>query len=171
MNLSIRPHFLGLLLLGLVVFGIERLIVTDEEAIEQVAQSMSDAIAEQRFEDLEPLLHAEFEFQGKDRAETIAYVRSLVRKYKPIGAQVALVDIQVEDDTGVAVGPGSSSASSVPRAPASRVCYSCSRGCVRQPVGRCASGVRRCPRDRMRPRRSAGTRSGSCSRSPSSCPT
>ena len=104
MNLSIRPHFLGLLLLGLVVFGIERLIVTDEEAIEQVAQSMSDAIAEQRFEDLEPLLHAEFEFQGKDRAETIAYVRSLVRKYKPIGAQVALVDIQVEDDTGVAVG-------------------------------------------------------------------
>lgn len=104
MNLAIRPHFLGLLVIALVVFGIERLIVTDKEAIEAVADEMAVAIQERQLERLEPLLHPEFEFAGRDRTETIAYVRGLVQKYQPMGAKVVFVDIQVEGDTGTADG-------------------------------------------------------------------
>ena len=104
MNTAIRPHFLGLLLLALVVFGIERLIVTDEEAIQQSAEALSEAIETEDYEALEALLHPEFRFQGRDRSETIAYIRAQVRKYKPIAPQVVLVDIQVEGDTGRVTG-------------------------------------------------------------------
>lgn len=104
MNLAIRPHFLGLLVIALVVFGIERLIVTDKEAIEAVADEMAVAIQERQLDRLEALLHPEFEFGDRDRAETVAYMRSLVGKYQPMGTKVVFVDIQVEDDTGTADG-------------------------------------------------------------------
>jgi len=104
MNLAIRPHFLGLLVIALVVFGIERLIVTDKEAIETVAGEMAEAIQERQFDRLEALLHPDFEFGGRDGAQTVAYVRSLVSKYQPMGTKVVFVDIQVEGDTGTADG-------------------------------------------------------------------
>jgi len=104
MNLAIRPHFMGLLVIALVVFGIERLIVTDKEAIEAVGVDMATAIQERQFERLEALLHPDFEFGGRDRMESIAYVRGVVRKYQPIGTKVVFIDIQVQEDTGTADG-------------------------------------------------------------------
>jgi hypothetical protein len=104
MNLSIRPHFLGLLLLALVVFGIERLIVTDKEAIEGLAEEISLAIQTEDLDHLETLLHPEFDYGGRDRAETLRTVRAAKRKYKPIGVKVVLVDIQVDGDVAEAKG-------------------------------------------------------------------
>lgn len=101
---TIRAQFVGLLLVAGLVFGIERLIVTDAEAIENLARDVGVAIEAQRFEALEDFLHEEFTYRGRDRAETIEFVRGLVRKYKPMGVQIVVYEVEVEGDDARAKG-------------------------------------------------------------------
>jgi Domain of unknown function (DUF4440) len=109
MNLAVRPYFLGILLLAFVVYGIERLIVTDKEAIEALGDAVAEAIQKEDYARLEGLLDPGFEYAGRDRATTIGYVRGLVRQYRPIGVQVHLFDIHVEGDHATAAGVVSAS--------------------------------------------------------------
>ena len=44
MNFFVRPHFIALLLITLVAVGIERLIVTDAEAIEALGEYVATAM-------------------------------------------------------------------------------------------------------------------------------
>jgi hypothetical protein len=96
-----------LLALGLVTlaaFGIERLIVTDVEAIENLAAKASEAIEERRFEVLEGLMAEDFTYAGRDRAATVAYVRRLVEKHQPPRVGLSLTRVEVDGDGAEASG-------------------------------------------------------------------
>ncbi len=97
MNWTVRSPLLGLLVIASLVFGIERLIVTASERIERVAKDCGAAIQAQDWERLEGLLHEDFEYEGRDRAATIAHVRSLVRKYKPTEIVISVHEVEVDD--------------------------------------------------------------------------
>ncbi|MDJ0521113.1 MAG: hypothetical protein QNJ90_03460 [Planctomycetota bacterium] len=97
MTMSLRSPLLGLLLVVLAVYGIERLIVTDAEKIEQLGEDAAHAIRAEAWEWLENLLHEEFTYENRDRAQTVEHIRSLVRKYKPTDVGVAIFEIQVDD--------------------------------------------------------------------------
>lgn len=97
MNLALRSPLLGLLLVAILVFGLERLIETDAEQIEQLGKDAAKAIDTQAWEWLEQMLLEDFEYQGRDRAATIEHVRSLVRKYKPTEVGIAFLEIKVDD--------------------------------------------------------------------------
>jgi len=103
-DLSFRSPLLGLLVVAVLVYGLERLIVTDAEAVEQVAQDAAEAIRSEAWEHLEHLLHEDFEFEGRNRAATIEHLRSLIRKYKPLDVGIAAFDVQVEGDEATAHG-------------------------------------------------------------------
>lgn len=104
MQLTFRSPLLGLLVVALLVFGLERLIVTDAEAIEQLGVDAARAIRERAWERLEPMLHEEFQYEGRDRTATIAHIRSLVRKYKPADVGIALFEIEVDGGEAKARG-------------------------------------------------------------------
>jgi len=99
-----RIHFLGLLAVILVGYGIERLIVTDREAIEALAAETAAAIQAGDFEGLTNKLHAEFEYGDRDRDQTVAFVRTAVRKFRPVGTRIVLFEITVNGETATAAG-------------------------------------------------------------------
>ncbi len=101
---AIRTQILALGILALAAFGIERLIVTDAEAIENLAKDTAKALMEKRYEVLEDVLDESFEYQGKDRAKTIQHVRSLIEKHRPLAVEVRLPEVKIEDDTAKAAG-------------------------------------------------------------------
>ena len=89
-----------LVLLGTVALGIaiERLVVTDVEAIEGLVADGETAFNERNFADLAPLLHPDFEFGGRDRAATLEYLERLARRFQAAGADVVLDEPQVSGD-------------------------------------------------------------------------
>ena len=99
MNLAIRPYFLGILVIAFIAFGIERLIVTDKEAIQALGEDLAEAIQKEDYERLEGLLDSGFSYGARDRTETIGYVRAQYRKLRPINVEVHLFEIHVEEDT------------------------------------------------------------------------
>jgi len=104
MNLAIRPYFLGLMVITLMGFGIERLIVTDKEAIQALGEDLAEAIQKQDYGRLEGSLDPDFEYRGRDRTEALEYVRRRVRQYQPLNIKVEFLEIRVEDDTAKAAG-------------------------------------------------------------------
>lgn len=102
MNLTLRSPLLGLLLVGALVFGLERLIVTDAEEIEQLGRDAAKAIQTEAWPWLEQMLVEDFVYERRDRTETIEHIRSLVRKYKPTDVGIAFLEIKVEDGAATA---------------------------------------------------------------------
>lgn len=86
---------LGLIALGIVI---ERLVVTDREAIESLVDDAQAAFNEQRFEDLEGFLAEEFTYAGRDRAQTLAYLGTLARSYGRAGVVVVMDPPAIEGD-------------------------------------------------------------------------
>jgi hypothetical protein len=101
---SVQSRLLALLVLALAAYGIERLIVTDTEAIENLAAAMAEDIKDQRWEALESHLHEDFTYGTRGRRKTIAHIRSLVGKYRPTGVGVSLYEIKVDGDDATALG-------------------------------------------------------------------
>ena len=104
MDLTFRSPLLGLLVVVILVYGLERLIVTDTEAIEQVAEDAAQAIRTGSWEQLEPLLHEDLEYEGRNRAATLEHVQSLAHKYKPLDVGITVFDIKVDGDEATAKG-------------------------------------------------------------------
>jgi len=101
---TVRSRLLALMILALAAYGVERLIVTDTEAIEGLAEAMAEDIRTSSWDALEGRLHEEFTYDGKDRAATVAHVRSLVGRYHPTEVGVILFDIEVDGDDARAKG-------------------------------------------------------------------
>ncbi len=101
---TVHSRLLALLVLALAAYGIERLIVTDTEAIETLAEDMAADIEDERWEALEDHLHEDFTYGKLDRRKTIAHVRGLVSKYRPTGVGVSLYEIEVDGDDATALG-------------------------------------------------------------------
>lgn len=99
-----RSKLLLLLVLGLVIWGVERLIVTDAEAIEHLADVLAEDIQAERWDDLASRLHEDFRFNGMDRERTVAHVRGLVERSKPTGVGVSLYEIEVAGEFATARG-------------------------------------------------------------------
>ncbi len=104
MSLIFRAPLLTLVVLALLVFGIERLIVTDSEQIERLAEEASEAIRSQAWERLAGLLHEDFTYEQRDGPETVEHVRRLVKKYKPTDVGIALFEIEVVGEEARARG-------------------------------------------------------------------
>ena len=84
--------------------AIERLIVTDQEAIEEVGRELGRTAGTEDWSAFEALLHPEFEYEGRKRPEAVAYLRGLVRKYKPIGLEVSVFGLEVEGNRATGFG-------------------------------------------------------------------
>lgn len=109
MSLALHRYFLrspviGTLLLILLAVGIERLIVTDREAIEDVGEALARTAGAEQWGPFEALLHPDFEYGGRGKSEAIARVRGLIRKYQPISLEVSLYGIEIEGDRATAAG-------------------------------------------------------------------
>lgn len=109
MSLALHRHFLrspiiGSLLLIMLGIGLERLIVTDKEAIEQVGEALARTAGSENWDAFEALLHPDFEYGGRKRAEAVAHVRGLVRKYRPISLEIQVYALEVEGDRATGLG-------------------------------------------------------------------
>jgi hypothetical protein len=95
-----RPSlWLGaLLLIGGLVFLVERLIVTDAEAVEALVEQAAEAAREGDFEALGALLMPEFTVEGRTGKEAVDWIRKLRRNYRPLGIEVEVGDVQVAED-------------------------------------------------------------------------
>ena len=104
MSWLFRSKLLTLLVIGLVIWGVERLIVTDKEQIEALAETMAEDIRDKRWSDLESRLHEDFMYGKRDREKTVEYVKGLVERNKPTGVGVSLFEIEVTGDSAKAKG-------------------------------------------------------------------
>ena len=100
--MSVRPVFLILLALVGVGVLVERLIVTDKEAIENLVEDAEDAFNERRFDDLVETLVPDFQYAGRDRDATRAYLQRMAKRFEAAGADVVLGEPQVDGDAATA---------------------------------------------------------------------
>lgn len=101
---SIRSQFLALIALTAVGLLVAHLIVTDAEAIEALAERMARAAAERDMQALGEALSEDFTYGSRDRAATLAHVEGLLGKHKPVGIEVNLYEIRVDDGRATAKG-------------------------------------------------------------------
>jgi hypothetical protein len=96
--IGLRQSVLVLLLVAGLVVAIERLIVTDEEAVEDALLGAVDAVGAGDFDALLEAIHPGYEAGGRDREELVAYVRSLWRLYAPRDLSADVEQVTFEDD-------------------------------------------------------------------------
>ena len=100
----LRSPILGTLCLIMLGIGLERLIVTDKEAIEEVGQALLRTAVAEQWDAFEALVHPDFEYGSRERAQAVAHVRGMVRKYRPISPKISLYGIEVEGDRAICSG-------------------------------------------------------------------
>ncbi|MGE0192529.1 MAG: nuclear transport factor 2 family protein [Planctomycetota bacterium] len=88
----------SLLLLVGFAWGIERLVVTDAEAIEQVLEDAAKSFDRKDFAALGALLHEDFVQDGTPREQALARLEALSKRFGPLGTSVDVSDIRVDDD-------------------------------------------------------------------------
>jgi DNA-binding GntR family transcriptional regulator len=103
-QVAVRPTFLALLAIALLAYGIERLIVTDAEAIEALAERAGRAVADRDWENLRGCLSEDFHYGSLDRDGTVTLVRRLVERHDPKGIRVLMQHIEVHGDEAQAEG-------------------------------------------------------------------
>lgn len=104
MHLAVRSQFLALLVLAMAAFAIERLIVTDAEAIEALAERAAQATFERDWTALEACLDEDFHYGRLDRRGTLDLVQGLVARHNPTRVSVTLFDIEVDGTAAKAKG-------------------------------------------------------------------
>jgi hypothetical protein len=100
----IRAQFLALLLLTGLVILVERLIVTDQEAIRGLGREVARAAGARDTEALGRLLAPGFRHGPRDAAQTLAHVAALLRKYPAQDIAVDFLAIEVDDGEATATG-------------------------------------------------------------------
>lgn len=95
-----RGRSLLLILLGLAAVGllIERIVITDAEAIEGLASDAEEAFNERRFGDLVDILDPDFSYGGRDRQGTVAYLERMAKRFQATGVDVVLEEPAIEGD-------------------------------------------------------------------------
>jgi hypothetical protein len=81
---------------------IERIVVTDREAVTTVIEGAVGAVANRDFVALRDALDEEYSAEGRDRDEAARYVESQVRRYEPSDVGVDVRDVAVNGDTATA---------------------------------------------------------------------
>lgn len=97
-----RPrHLLSLgVLIALAALGIwiERLVVTDAEAIRILVEKTAAAAGNGDFETVAEALDPAYEAEGRDREELIAWLQTLWRRLRPLDVQVDLGEVALDGD-------------------------------------------------------------------------
>jgi hypothetical protein len=81
---------------------IERLVVTDEEAVTVRIEAASAAVANRDFAALRDALDEEYAADGRDREAAARYVEAQVRRYEPTSLAVDVRDVVVHGDVATA---------------------------------------------------------------------
>ena len=102
--MTARPLLLALLGALAVGFLIERLIVTDIEAIENLVADAESAFNEGRLGDLVDILDPEFRYGTRNRDETIAHLERLAKQFQAAGIVVVLDAPRIDGDEATANG-------------------------------------------------------------------
>jgi len=102
--MRLRPSlWLGVLLLAAgLVYLVERLIVTDAEAVQALVERAAEAVREGDFEALAGTLGAEFTVEGRTGQEAVDWIRKLKRNYRPLGLEVEVGEVEVSEDRAMA---------------------------------------------------------------------
>jgi hypothetical protein len=89
---------LGVFAAGALGLLVERLVVTDREAIRALVADTEAALSRADFEAFAGALHPDFAGPEGDREQTVAFVRSLWSEYAPTGLSVDLGEIALGPD-------------------------------------------------------------------------
>ena len=98
LRLRISIPFTLLLLAGL-GWGIERMIVTDAEAIETLVEDAADAFQAGAFERLAGYFCGGFKHGREDEAKALARAKKLHRTFKPVGTRAVVQNLVIDGDT------------------------------------------------------------------------
>lgn len=99
MPLLIPYRFLlMLLLLGGLAFFLDRMIVTDREAIETLVETATEAARAGDFEALAEALDDDYQGKGGSRDGALRLVKSLWATWKPMNLDTDLGEIEVDGD-------------------------------------------------------------------------
>ena len=74
-----RRIALAVLALGVLAFAIERLVVTDREAVTALLEEATAAVSKSDWEGLSRTLDEEYSERGRDRAAFVSYVAGLAK--------------------------------------------------------------------------------------------
>lgn len=101
--MSRRPPILAILLgATLLAFVIERLVVTDLEALERWAQRASEALDSSDMEAFEELITDDFTYGRMDREAALKFAAGASRQVQASGIQIVLRKITIDGDTAEA---------------------------------------------------------------------
>ncbi len=89
-------------LLG-VAWGIERLVVTDKEAIRALVERTTEAVKTGDFDAVAQAFDPAYDAEGRDRDGMVEYLRTLWRRFRPLGLEVDLGEVTVEGDDASAL--------------------------------------------------------------------
>jgi len=96
---SLGPLWLRLLFIGALGFGLERLIVTDTEAIESLVEEAATFAGAGDLEGLGGLLAADFRHGGKDRQASLDEVARRRAQFTPKEVRARVSQLEVTGDT------------------------------------------------------------------------
>lgn len=98
-----------LLALGLAGWGLERLVVTDREAVESALARAASAVSHDDWAGLSAAIADDYDERGRDRAALVSWIRGLKERHRPRGVELDVLDPTVEGDHAAArvvVRPG-----------------------------------------------------------------
>ena len=108
-RLTPRRILVVILVLWAVGFGVERLVVTDREAIESLLERAAASVSHDDWDGFATALADDYAERGRDKKAFVAFVRGLKERHKPQGVGIDIGDPKVEGDratTQVVVKPG-----------------------------------------------------------------
>ena len=94
-----RMTLLGLVLLAGVAILVERLVVTDAEAIEGLLVDMRKAVAQRQLSAWRPILDDEFRWQGLDADATVRRLQGHLDRNRPTSIDVTWGPVEPRGDT------------------------------------------------------------------------
>ncbi|MHC5009676.1 MAG: nuclear transport factor 2 family protein [Planctomycetota bacterium] len=97
-RLSPGTALLGLFLLVGIVIVVERLVVTDREAIRSLVEEATTALREGDFDALADLVHPDYEGEGENAAGAVQRARTVWLRYRPGGLSTELGEISLDGD-------------------------------------------------------------------------
>jgi hypothetical protein len=87
---------------ALAAWGVERLVVTDREAIEALIEGARTAVVRRDWPALESMLAEDYAERGLDRAGAIAWIQRLWQRSRLTALSVEVDDVRVEGDRAAA---------------------------------------------------------------------
>lgn len=100
--LSPRRIVAFLLAFAALGYGIERLVVTDREAIEELLERAAATVSHDDWDGFAATVDDDFAARGRNKPAFVAFVRTLKDRYKPGGVGLEIGGATINDDRAAA---------------------------------------------------------------------